>query len=50
MKNFLAVFTGTAEATERSGWNTLNEQSRQERAQAAWPPTQSLSERTKAAP
>jgi hypothetical protein len=39
VKNFLAVFTGTAEATEKSGWNALTEQERQERTQAgirAW--------------
>jgi len=39
MKNFLAVFTGTSEAMERSGWNALTEQQRQERTQAgtkAW--------------
>lgn len=40
MKNFLAVFTGTAEASEKSGWNALTESARQERTQAgtsAWP-------------
>jgi hypothetical protein len=39
MKNFLAVFTGTDEAMERSGWNALSESARQERTQAgmnAW--------------
>jgi hypothetical protein len=39
MKKFLAVFTGTAEAMERSGWNSLSEPLRQERTQAgikAW--------------
>jgi hypothetical protein len=39
MKNFLAVFTGTEEATEKSGWNALSEVVRQERTQAgmkAW--------------
>lgn len=39
MKNFLAVFLGTPEAMERSGWNALSEQARQERTQAglqAW--------------
>jgi hypothetical protein len=39
MKNFLAVFTGTAEATEKTGWNALSESARQERMQAgmkAW--------------
>ena len=39
MKNFLAVFTGTDEATEKSGWNALTESVRQERTQAglkAW--------------
>lgn len=34
MKNFLAVFTGTDEATERSGWNALDESERQTRTQA----------------
>jgi hypothetical protein len=39
MKNFMAVFTGTPEAMEKSGWNALSEQERQERTQAgikAW--------------
>jgi len=39
MKNFLAVFTGTDEATEKTGWNALSESARQERTQAgmnAW--------------
>jgi hypothetical protein len=39
MKNFLAVFTGNAEATERTGWNALSEAARNERMQAgiaAW--------------
>ncbi|MDE2605900.1 MAG: hypothetical protein KGL68_08290 [Burkholderiales bacterium] len=39
MKNFLAVFTGTPEATERSGWNALSESARTERTNAglqAW--------------
>lgn len=39
MKNFLAVFTGTAEAMEKSGWNALSESARKERMQAgltAW--------------
>jgi hypothetical protein len=39
MKNFLAVFTGTPEALERSGWNALDDTARQERTQAglaAW--------------
>jgi hypothetical protein len=39
MQNFLAVFTGTPEATERSGWNALSESARNERTQAgvkAW--------------
>jgi hypothetical protein len=39
MKNFLAVFTGTDEATERSGWNALSESAREERTQVginAW--------------
>ncbi|MEO8855724.1 MAG: hypothetical protein ABI343_01930 [Burkholderiaceae bacterium] len=31
MKNFLAVFTGTPEALEKSGWNALDAQSRQAR-------------------
>jgi hypothetical protein len=35
MKNFLAVFTGTPEAMERSGWNALDEKVRQERTEAA---------------
>jgi hypothetical protein len=34
MKNFLAVFTGTDEATEKSGWNTLSDVERQQRTQA----------------
>jgi hypothetical protein len=33
MTNFLAIFTGTAEAMEKSGWNALSEQQRQERTQ-----------------
>lgn len=39
MKNFLAVFTGTPEANEKSGWNALSESARNERTQAgikAW--------------
>ena len=39
MKNFLAVFTGTPEANEKSGWNALSESDRTERTQAgikAW--------------
>lgn len=39
MKNFLAVFTGTPAAMERSGWAGLSESARQERTQAgmrAW--------------
>jgi hypothetical protein len=39
MKNFLAVFTGTAEAMEKTGWNALSESARQEQMQAglkAW--------------
>ncbi|MEO8155560.1 MAG: hypothetical protein ABI605_21035 [Rhizobacter sp.] len=39
MKNFLAVFTGTAEAMEKSGWNALSESARQDRNQTgmnAW--------------
>lgn len=39
MKNFLAVFLGTPEAAESSGWNALSEAIRQERTQAgiqAW--------------
>lgn len=39
MKNFLAVFTGTPEAMEDSGWNLLSDAERDERTQAgmkAW--------------
>lgn len=39
MKNFLAVFTGTPEANEKTGWNALSESARNERTQAgikAW--------------
>jgi hypothetical protein len=39
MKNFLAVFTGTPEAMETSGWNEMSEQTREARTQAgmkAW--------------
>ncbi len=39
MKHFLAVFLGTPEAMERSGWNALSESARQERTQTglqAW--------------
>ena len=39
MKNFLAVFTGTPEATHKSGWTALSESARNERTQAgvkAW--------------
>ncbi|MGY4826953.1 hypothetical protein ACVNIS_00090 [Sphaerotilaceae bacterium SBD11-9] len=39
MKHFLAVYTGTPEAMEASGWNALPEAVRQERSQAgvaAW--------------
>jgi hypothetical protein len=31
MKNYLAVFIGTQESFERSGWNTLSEEQRKER-------------------
>jgi hypothetical protein len=34
MKNFLAVFTGTPEATAKSGWDALSESARNERTQA----------------
>jgi hypothetical protein len=33
MKNFLAIYTGTIEAMEKSGWNALTEHERQERTQ-----------------
>ncbi|CAN5409255.1 hypothetical protein BH11PSE11_BH11PSE11_00090 [soil metagenome] len=39
MKNFLAIYIGSASATERSGWNALDEASRKQREQAgmaAW--------------
>ena len=39
MKNFLAVFTGTPEATQKSGWESLSESERNQRTQAgiaAW--------------
>lgn len=39
MKQFLAVFTGTPEAMEKSDWNALSESARREREQAgikAW--------------
>jgi hypothetical protein len=39
MKNFLAVFTGNADTTEKKGWNALSESVRNERMQAgisAW--------------
>lgn len=39
MKNFLAVYTGTPENNQASGWNALSEPQRQERTQAgiaAW--------------
>jgi hypothetical protein len=39
MKHFLAVYTGTPEASEKSGWNALSESARNERIQAgskAW--------------
>lgn len=39
MKDFLAVFTGTPQAMEDSGWNALSDPERQERTQAgmkAW--------------
>lgn len=39
MKNFLAVFLGTPEAAEQSGWNALSARAREERTQAgikAW--------------
>ena len=39
MKNFLAVFTGTPEAMEKSGWDALSESAREERTKAgisAW--------------
>jgi hypothetical protein len=39
MKNFLAIFTGTDEATAKSGWNALSESAQHERTQAgmnAW--------------
>jgi len=34
MKNFLAVFTGTPQAMEHSGWNALSDAERHERTQA----------------
>jgi hypothetical protein len=34
MKHFLATFTGTPEALERSGWNALSEEERQARTQS----------------
>ena len=39
MKTFLAIYTGTPEAMERSGWNALSEQMKNERTQSglkAW--------------
>lgn len=39
MTNFLAVFTGTPESNEQSGWNALSESDRNERIKAgmqAW--------------
>jgi hypothetical protein len=39
MKNFLAIYMGTMEAFEKSGWNSLDEQTRKERERAgmqAW--------------
>ncbi|MFC5499071.1 hypothetical protein ACFPOE_16100 [Caenimonas terrae] len=39
MKNFLAIFNGTPEAVEKSGWNALSESERNKRSQAgiaAW--------------
>ena len=39
MKRFMAVYTGTPEAVERSGWNKLDEATRKQREQAgikAW--------------
>ena len=36
MKQFLAVFVGTPEAMEKSGWNALDEKSRKEREAAGF--------------
>lgn len=39
MKNFLAVYLGSADSLEKSGWNTMDEQQRKERERAgmqAW--------------
>ena len=39
MKNFLAIYTGTAVSHEKSGWNKLDEAQRKQREQAgmdAW--------------
>jgi len=39
MKKFMAVYTGTAETLEKSGWKTMDEKTRREREQAgmqAW--------------
>jgi hypothetical protein len=39
MDNFLAIFTGTPQTVEKSGWNKLSESARNERMQAgtkAW--------------
>jgi hypothetical protein len=39
MKRFMAIYTGTAEATERTGWSKLDPAAREERAgrgMAAW--------------
>lgn len=36
MKRFLAVFVGTPEAMEKSGWNALDEKSRKEREAAGF--------------
>lgn len=34
MKTFLAIYTGTHEAMEKSGWNALSEQMKKERTQS----------------
>lgn len=39
MKTYLAIFLGTPESQERSGWSTLNDEQRKQRQQAgmeAW--------------
>jgi hypothetical protein len=49
MKKFLAVYTGTTSARERSGWDTISEQERKQREQDGMKAWMAWGERHKAA-